>query len=173
MSRLILVACLMVFFVPAGGLAETGVGKIKIGGGAGVTPDFGPAASVGFAVPGLNQGEFLALIEGTFEQYTQSQAGFVLFEPVSVKTTARFIGVNALGLYPHEKFHFFGGVGLVRWSGGARVSVGLEGVSQSTSGIEFNITAGAGMSFTELLFAEVRWSDQGADLVFTVGVKIQ
>lgn len=180
MSRFILIACLMAGFAMPSQVSAEGIGKVKIGGGVGVTPDVGPAAYVGFAVPGLNQDNFLALIEGMFEQYSTStktpaglnfETGDVAYDEST--TTTRFIGVNALGLYPYEQFYFFGGVGLVRWSGGAELGVGLGGLSVSTSGIKFNITAGAGMSFTELLFAEVRFNHQGADLAVTVGVKIQ
>ena len=181
MSRFILIACLMAGFAIPSQVSAEGIGKVKIGAGVGVTPDFGPTASVGFAVPGLNQDNFLALIEGVFEQYstsTKTPTGGFDFETGEVAydestTTTRFIGVNALGLYPYEQFYFFGGVGLVRWSGGAELGVGLGGVSVSTSGIKFNITAGAGMNFTELLFAEVRFNHQGADLAVTVGIKIQ
>ena len=167
MFRFILIACLMAFVVPAQGFADTGIGKVKIGGGLGVTPNIGPAASVGFAVPGLNQGDFLALIEGTFEQASESNFG--------ISVTGRVIGANALGLYPYEQWYFFGGVGLARVTGEVSFLAGIEelgGLEGSSSAIKFQVTAGAGMNINELLFAEVRWSHRGADLVVTVGVKI-
>ena len=178
MSRFIFFACLMAFVVPAQVSADTAIGKFKIGGGAGVTPNFGPAAHVGFAVPRFNYEDFFAFVEGTFEQYstsTKTPAGFD-FETGELaydetKFTTRFIGVNALGVYSLGQWYLFGGVGLVRWSGGVDLGFG-ESISVSTSGIKLNITAGAGMSFTELLFAEVRWGHQGADLVVTAGVNI-
>ena len=165
MSRFIFFACLMAFVVPAQVSADTAIGKFKIGGGAGVTPNFGPAAHVGFAVPRFNYEDFFAFVEGTFEQYTESAFG--------IEATVRFIGVNALGLYSYDKFYFFGGAGLARVSG--KISLGIFGEGDDISGseIKFNITGGAGMNITELLFTEVRWSHQGADLVVTVGVKIQ
>ena len=60
----------------------------------------------------------------------------------------------------------FGGMGLVRlW-----VSAGLFGQVSSTQ-LEINI--GAGIDISESLLAEARWNLEGADLVVTVGFKIQ
>lgn len=165
MSRFILLTCLMAFVVPSQVSADMGVSRFKIGGGVGVTPDFGLAAHVGFAVPRLNYEDFYAFVEGTLEQYSDSALG--------IESTVRVIGVNALMLYPYEQWYFFGGAGLARVSGS--ISLGIFGEEEdiSASEIKFNVTAGAGMNITELLFTEARWSHQGADLVVGIGVKIQ
>ena len=118
------------------------------------------------------------LVEGSYEQYSYNQSASYGIDGTNIGNdatgTSRIIGVNALILYPYERWYFLGGAGLARVSGSGNVSSGALGVdaSASASQIKFNVTAGAGMNITELLFAEVRWSHQGADLAVTVGVKI-
>ncbi len=138
---------------------SSGVGKLRLSGGLILDPGTGWVANVGFAMPNWNYMDFFGLVEGLFEQSSETYFGSDI--------TYRTIGVNAVMLFKYKKWHFLGGVGLARQS----TSVGrtFSGALASDTGLNF--TVGAGMTINELLFAEVR-SSSGSDLALTVGIKI-
>ena len=161
MLRFILVVCtcLMAFVVPSQVSADIGISKVKIGGGIGILDvdqigdTIGPSVNVGVPVHRFDNESLLVMAE--------SSLGIFNFDP-----TVGTIGVSALMLYKPSAWYFFGGMGLVRlW-----VSAGLFGQVSSTQ-LEINI--GAGIDISESLLAEARWNLEGADLVVTVGFKIQ
>ncbi len=143
---------------------SSGVGKLRLSGGLILDPGTGWVANVGFAMPNWNYMDFLGLVEGLFEQSSETHSGSDF--------TYRTIGVNAVMLFKYKKWHFLGGVGL------ARRSISLTSVGRTFSGAlasdtGLNFTVGAGMTINELLFAEVRSSSgSGSDLALTVGIKI-
>ncbi len=169
MLRLILIAGLMAGFAMPSQVSAEEIGRMKIGAGIALTPDFGPVANFGYVVP---FDDFYGLAEGTFERYQNSlSASFrdgTTDITMTTDVTSTLIGGNALGLYPYDRFYFFGGAGLV-W---ASASVSVLGESSSSSSIKFNVIAGAGFHINESLFSEARWSHQGADLLVTIGFKI-
>lgn len=161
MLRFILVVCtcLMAFAVPAQVSADIGISKVKIGGGIGIFDmdhignTTGPSVNVGVPVYRFDNESLLVMAE--------SSLGIFHFDP-----TLGTMGVSTMMLYKPSGWYFFGGMGLVKlWVVG-----GWGGYLSDT---ELEITIGAGIDINESLLVETRWNLEGADLVVTVGFKIQ